>query len=41
MTLTFCVIAFTVVYVTLLRARIKVEQIADRVARLQQEIVSA
>jgi heme exporter protein C len=41
MTLTFCVTAFTVLYVTLLRARIKVEQMADRVARLQQEIVSA
>ena len=39
MTLTFCVIAFTVVYVTLLRMRIKLERTADRVARLQQELV--
>jgi heme exporter protein C len=40
MTLTFCVIAFTVVYVTLLRARIRLEHTADRVARLQQQIVA-
>ena len=39
MTLTFCVIAFTVVYITLLRMRIKLERTADRVARLQQELV--
>ena len=39
MTLTFCVIAFTVAYVTLLRMRIKLERTADRVARLQQELV--
>ena len=39
MTLTLCVVAFTVVFVTLLRARVKVEQTADRVARLQQELV--
>ena len=38
-TLTFCVIAFTVVYITLLRMRIKLERTADRVARLQQELV--
>ncbi len=41
MTLTFCVIAFTVVYILLLRARIRLERTADRVARLQQEVVSA
>jgi heme exporter protein C len=40
MTLTFCVVAFTVLYVALLRSRIRVEQTADRVARLQQEIVA-
>jgi len=39
MTLTFCVIAFTVVYITLLRMRIKLERTADRVAKLQQELV--
>ena len=39
MTLMLCVIAFTVVYVALLRSRIRLEQMADRVARLQQEIV--
>jgi heme exporter protein C len=39
MTLTFCVVAFTVFYFTLLRSRIRLEQTADRVARLQQEIV--
>ena len=39
MTLTFCVIAFTVVYITLLRMRIKLERTADRVAMLQQELV--
>jgi heme exporter protein C len=39
MTLTFCVIAFTVVYVTLLRMRIRLEHTADRVAKLQQELV--
>jgi len=40
MTLTFCVIAFTVVYITLLRQRIRLEHTADRVARLQQELVA-
>ena len=40
MTLTFCVIAFTVVYVALLRSRIRLERTADRVARLQQELVA-
>jgi len=39
MTLMLCVIAFTVVYVALLRSRIRLERMADRVARLQQEIV--
>jgi CHASE1-domain containing sensor protein len=38
-TLMLCVIAFTVVYVALLRSRIRLEQMADRVVRLQQEIV--
>jgi heme exporter protein C len=38
MTLTFCVIVFTVVYITLLRQRIRLEHTADRVARLQQEL---
>jgi preprotein translocase subunit SecY len=37
MTLTFCVVAFTVVYITLMRMRIRVERAADRVAKLQQE----
>jgi len=40
MTLTFCVIAFTVLYVALLRSRIRLERMADRVVRLQQEILS-
>ena len=40
MTLTFCVIAFTVVYITLLRQRIRLERMADRVVRLQQELVA-
>lgn len=40
MTLTFCVVAFTVFYITLLRSRIRLEQTVDRVARLQQEIVA-
>src|SRR5512136_734845 len=40
MTLTFCVIAFTAVYIMLLRMRIKLERTADRVARLQQELVA-
>ncbi len=39
MTLTFCVVAFTVIYITLLRMRIKLERTADRVAKLQQELV--
>jgi heme exporter protein C len=40
MTLAFCVITFTVVYFLLLRMRIRLEQTADRVARLQQELVA-
>jgi len=40
MTLTFCVITFTVVYITLMRMRIRLEHTADRVARLQQEAVA-
>jgi len=40
MTLTFCVVAFTVVYITLLRMRIRLEKTVDRVARLQQELVA-
>lgn len=39
MTLTFCVITFTIIYITLLRMRIKLERTADRVAKLQQELV--
>jgi hypothetical protein len=34
------VIAFTVVYIALLRSRIRLERTADRVARLQQELVA-
>jgi len=40
MTLTFCVVTFTIVYVLLLRMRVKLEHTADRVAKLQQELVA-
>jgi heme exporter protein C len=40
MTLTFCVVTFTIVYILLLRMRIKLEQTSDRVAKLQQELVA-
>jgi heme exporter protein C len=40
MTLTFAVITFTLVYILLLRMRIKLEQTADRVAILQQQVLA-
>jgi len=38
-TLTLCVAAFTVLYFTLLRMRIHVEQMADRIAYLQRKLM--